>query len=429
MRADGVICFRPSELGKCIRGHVAAFQGHEPEPIDKKTLRIMHQGEIHEKHIAYDAEQEYGGRILRQVRLYLPIEDWGIIEGTCDGIWFPSEEDYLEALSRFEKIPEGPWHDPDIYYLNKPYSKNDTPCSIFGFEAKASAPSMFSKMSANGPTEVYSYQYSIYWAMIEHTLNVKLDGYMFAIGNRLDGDRCFHLLESPKYTKEQILDRCREIRAALNDDLTCNNSISCDEEEYAYNCKWWRVHKDLELNNPDESNKNSRKSKSKKYVDFDPSFENLIIADHILSNKISELESQKEEIRLSIESSLRGRQKVTCGAGTISLVEGRKAPDEEAIVKEHPELVSQFTVFDVDAAVKANPELKNKYSKKVGKDYLMIRVNEKSIEKTKIQARMQEMGIIEEALKRKTYQESLANRESEAFLNDLLDIKNEPGFH
>lgn len=325
-RQDGRVSFRPSELGKCSRGLTACLLGMKPEEFTQDQIRVMKQGAIHEPHIAHDFEVEYGGYVQRQVRCNRPIGSFAILEGTCDGVWFPEglPEECADICSSYNV---GPWHDPRIIQYNAPFRvpSGDNPEVVaYGFEAKASDDSMFDEMLANGPTENYKMQLSCYWHMLEFTLGITLCGYVFAVGRRRDGLRHYRIIESPYYSLGDIHDRCLRILNAAEEGIGHDGSIDCDEA-LRYGCKWWKVHK-----RTDEFT--DHKAADAKGYELDSELFKVGIQLYEVQAQLDRLKKQEEGLRSKIQDGMRGRQKISA-PGFRVYINSKKNGDDSMTVR------------------------------------------------------------------------------------------------
>lgn len=366
---DGIVTFRPSEVGKCIRGLVAALQGHEPEPFDEDDIRVMSQGHIHEPHIAHDVVKEYGGYVQRQIRLTCPLGDFGRLDGTCDGIWFVDPAEVNPELFTVEN--NGPWHDKEMVYYHKRYSDVGQNPTVFGVEIKASDDSMFDEMSKHGPIEGYQWQVSCYWYMAEHTLGVKFQGILFCVGNRRNGKRSYQFISEPFHTLEEIVDRCRAVTFHAQVGLECANSVKCDRDGYM--CKWWKHHQF------DHSHDDHPAAKVKMY-EFDPHLAKTAIEFYNLTTEAESATLRANHLRDKIKNLLHGREKVSTMGFRIYHTRYTHVA-EEAIKDNFPDLYEQFQKksFDSDAFFKAYPELKDRFTYK-GEPTMTIRPNVKELE-------------------------------------------------
>lgn len=378
---DGRITFRPSELGKCIRGLVACLQGHKPADFTFEQKRTMRQGEIHEKHIAHDLELEIGGKVQRQIRLTLPIADGQYsIDGTCDGVWFLDGDEINDSLFEIEK--SGPWHDPDIVHYHTRYCDVDLAPTVAGVEIKASDETMFDEMHRNGPIDAYKVQISVYWYMIEHTLGVKLTGVWFCVGQRNNGDRSYRFITEPYYSLEWIEDRCRKIVYYSLVEMHCANSVDCDKED-AYGCKWWAIHK------RDEGNYEEfpKAAKHKKMM-FQPDLAGLFMEYH-KESEAAEVHTKRANLkRKELEDALniRGLERAAT-MGARMYWGAREWVDIEALQADHPDVAgaNRKEVLDVDKLRENHPALVARYTKK-GNRFMTIKTNDEEI--AKLKARM-----------------------------------------
>lgn len=340
----------------------------------------MRQGEIHEKHIAYDLEQEIGGKVQRQIRLTLPLGDGEFsLDGTCDGVWFADADEISEHL--FEVEESGPWHDPYIVHYHTKYSEVDEFPTVAGVEIKASDASMFDEMSKNGPIEGYRVQISCYWHMIEYTLGVKLTGIWFCVGQRNNGDRSFRFITEPPYSLEWLENRCREIVYYSQVGMECANSANCDKRDF--DCKWWKIHK------KDEADYSEFPGAAKhKKMTFQPDLAGLALEYH--------RESELEEVhgkraagkKKALEDALDIRNLPKAATMGFRMWFGtRDWVDYAALQEDHAKLLKDYekSTIDWEKFEKENPALVARYTKK-GNRFLTVKPNEKEILQLKAMA-------------------------------------------
>lgn len=357
---NGKISFRPSELGKCTRALAASFLGHEPEPFDEDLQTMMSEGNIHEPHIAYKIEQEFGGKVQRQIRLSLPIEGWGSLDGTCDGVWFLDSSDIDE--SRFILHQIGPWFDPYIIEYTKKWMPNETKPVIFGVEIKASDEAMFTVMSKDGPIYEYKWQISAYWFMIEHTLGVTPEGFIFAVKNRRNGRITHKWITKPYFTKEEIITRCRDIIRAASMGLDKPESIECDR--IRHDCKYWAIHKEeMGLKEKDAS-----KIKGARFV---PQILDACLEIYDNEEQMAYLKAQNDILRDQLDQARHHDKKIATPGFRISQ-ENRAWVNETKLLMDHPELLAQYQKFDLEKCLADHPQLEVKYSTP-GRPYMVMR--------------------------------------------------------
>ena len=418
-RPDGIITFRPSELGKCIRALAATLLGIEGDDFSPDDIRRMKQGHIHEPHIAWDIEEEFGGEVQRQIRLTYPIGEWGSIDGTCDGLWFADPSDINPQL--FNVRDTGAKFDPYVIEYTGRYSDlSDESPVCMSVEIKASDDNMFNIMDKSGPTDVYKMQVSCYWLMIEYTLGVKLSGIIFAVGRRRDGQRSYTILEKPFFTAEQIIERCEKIVQAAEFGIDDSDaSVDCDSE-YKHSCRYWRIHK------TDRTFDGHPAIKAKGY-EFDPSMFQLTMEHYEVTAEIEELQAREQAIREKIETAMRDRPKVST-PGTRIYIDSRNYVDKDKLALERPDLVAKFQVFDHAAAIEAYPELKKKYSRP-SRPVMTIRTNKAEMKKL-LHAKGKDLKEPKPKKPKRVnnYQEIANSSDAEpgsSFLDSILDLGKE----
>lgn len=85
--AGGLVVYRASALGGCIRALVAARQGYTPVSPDEKSLRVMGEGVLHEDHILASLERSKGWEVgRRQEELELRIGTRLVVRCHPDGV-------------------------------------------------------------------------------------------------------------------------------------------------------------------------------------------------------------------------------------------------------------------------------------------------------------------------------------------------------
>jgi hypothetical protein len=372
-RPDGIIQFRPSEIGKCIRGLVACLLGFKPEPFDDKTNRIMKMGHILEPHIAYEFEQKYGGHVQRQISLNMPIEDFASVVGTCDGVWFPDASQV--DPERFTVIDNGTRFDPETIVYHTPWDIEDTESHPVAYliEIKAPGDSVFLKMSREGPSLGYKWQKSCYWHMAEHCLGIRLMGIVFIQGRRGDLLANYEFIDNPVFSKEQITERCKRVVEAANHGIS-DNPLSIDCDNISHFCNYWKIHKSK---NPAEA-----ETKNSKY-EFDHSISQLALDYHLNGLELKEREIFEAGFKEELNRAMRGRDKVKTPG--FSLYYGsKKFLDERRLAADRPDLVEKFSKFDAQAAVDSEEGLAEKLRERYsvsGEKFLTVRPVKKELEK------------------------------------------------
>src|ERR1017187_227553 len=370
IRPDGKLSIRPSEINRCIRGLLLSLHHHTPEPFDDHTLKIMRMGNHLEPLAIHEFEEYYGGKIQRQVRMSLPIEDWGIIEGTSDGVWFIDES--LIDETKFHTVFNNTFFDPFTIHYTEKYTKQPL-CYLA--EVKAPGDSPFLTMKKDGPIKNYKWQTSCYFHMAEHTLGIKLQGIVFILCRRGDGEPHREFFDSPFYTLEQVIERCKEIKNAVDNHIkdTVPN-IKCDNPSHF--CKWWRFH------DRKEDAAGQAATKNKEY-EFDGSLKELALNYYEASNQKSELEIIESGLKEELEQAMHGREKVKTPG--FSLYFGsKKFTNLNKLIEDRPDLVAKYTKFDADKALEENPGLKEKYQLD-GPKFLTVRPVKKELEKMEIE--------------------------------------------
>ena len=351
---EGNVGYRASELGRCIRALVLCRLGYVSDRPDEKSMRAMNEGNVHEPHAAHWWEKTQGGRVLRQIRISMKLEDvWApgihaIIGGVSDGIWFEDESEagYLD----YEELKNNSYFDPITVVLSEePFPVIKPKSGVWGIEIKAPDDFMFQEMSNNGPGENYKWQMSIYWHCYEQMLGIKLAGFVFVLRRRRDGMEFSQKFTEPFYTKLQIEERIETVERLAEKG---HDAADCDRTDYF--CRYWKFHK------PEVQSTNSGKQKSDAR-DYDPAIKHLAKKYKEANDGIADLTLLKASLKEKIEIQMRGRDKVKTDGFSLYYTSSNFI-SETQLLQENPDLENKFQKFDLDACLEAYPDMKQKYT-------------------------------------------------------------------
>lgn len=303
---DGRWTYRPSTLGKCIRGLTAARLDVPAEPLDEKSLQICAEGHIHEPHMVMWLERK-GWLVRRNLRVVMPVGLFAKISGEVDGVAWDSQE-----------IQDGQFD----------YDPGNIRYKLYGVECKAHGDKPWEWCDKEGPSIEYQWQLSAYWHLIEFFYSRRLSGYHFMYKRRSDGEMRHFCLKQPYFTLEELTERVELIEVLAEQRLAgLANGFDkwppCDSDDMF--CPWKVVH-----------DYDSTK--------FDPRMEPLAKQYFEISDKLAELEADFKGVKWDLLKALAGRKKIKSGAYTVSIQTGRDRFDAAACHRDYPDLKSQYTV-------------------------------------------------------------------------------------
>ena len=318
--------YRPSSIGACIRGLVAARCGYRPEDPSERNKQIMNEGHVHEPSIV-----EYALGVVKkihpnhpreiqlstQTQLILPVgeeDKFGcFLAGSMDGIVFVHRDD--EVL-------------------------------IYGIEAKALGDSTFEETDKNGPSVLYGWQWSCYWHMLEEMidkmrlekkketfhLNPRMAGMIFAFKRRSDGEKRHIFFSHPSVMRHEIETRVEMVEALARKRLeeTAGNMDfvpwpECDNESFF--CGYKRLH-------------DSRMGRTAEEApDLEPAARQV----WEIGQKIKVLEEVRKELREEIDEELGGMVRARCGDFSLTRSDGSNNLDTKGLIRDFPHLREAYT--------------------------------------------------------------------------------------
>lgn len=336
--------FRPSSIGGCIRSLVASRAGLSKTVMNEASKEIANEGFIHEPHIiewiAGTIRESHPGCdivIDTQLIMFMPIEiHKAFIAGSADAII---------------RVTSG---DQVIYYL---------------VEAKALGDKTFKDTDGSGPSLQYLYQVGCYEKMVNYIIeNIKdeiisgrvigpwpvFGGTYFAYKRRSSGEKKYIFYEEPKIEWQTIEDRIGNIQRLysklLEESGKANNFVDvfppCD------NINFFCQHKDI-------CQSNSVRPVDQKQV-FDASMSGLARQYSEISRTIEDLEAKKKNVKEKLEIAMKGRWSVKTDGFTL-YYSSRSRTDERELLTHHPEARSIYQKFDLDGALRENPEWKTEF--------------------------------------------------------------------
>lgn len=302
---DGIWAFRPSMIGRCQRGLVAARLGMAALPLDEDAQRICEEGHIHEPHIV-NWFQKQGFLVRRSLRVGFPVSLYSKITGEVDGV---------------------AWKDEDISGPGFDFDPGNAAFPLYGIEIKAMGDKPWAwTLKESTPSEEYLWQLSAYWACLEFFYARRLAGYYFIFKCRSNGKIEVFFFKEPPYTAEQVIERIQAIEWMAEERVKRkakgeNYWPTCDRDDLF--CPWKPIH-DYD------------------FAKYDATMEPL--AKRYFELKVIEEEAKEElkEVKWSLLRALAGRKKVKSGQYTISISPGRERFDQTACFREFPSIRTQF---------------------------------------------------------------------------------------
>ena len=334
--------FRPSSIGGCIRSLVASRVGLPKSTMSESSKEIANEGFIHEPHII-----EWIVGVIRgihpgcnisvdtQMTLFVPVViHESFLAGSADAII---------------KVDSG---SQIVYYL---------------IESKALGDKTFKDTESSGPSIQYLYQIGCYDKMVNYVIDGMRDkiisneisspwpvfgGTFFAYKRRATGEKKYIFYEEPKIGWNVIEDRIGTVQKLYLDYLVkSKNSFSgifppCD------NISFFCQHSDI-------CQSISDRPIDRKQV-YDASLSGLARQYSELSKTIAELESKKQCVKEKLEIAMNGRWSVKTDGFTL-YYSSRSRTDERELLASHPEARSVYQKFDLDKAIRDNPEWKTEF--------------------------------------------------------------------
>jgi len=339
----GVTGYRASELGRCVRALVLCKLGYQPQPFDEKSKAVMGMGNVLEPAAAQWFEDNFGGVVQRQVSTRMQIWDpWemekpiAIVGGVSDGLWFPFSEELDDSKFIRVEHPDAKYDKYTIHYVEK---LNPT-VSVYGIEIKAPGHDVFMDMLKNGPSETYKIQMDIYRYSMEEILGIRLLGFWFIMIERGTGRCEATCYEEPFHPKQFIVDRILKVEELASKGEEFAN---CDTSDFF--CRYWKFHKEEE---------------GKQKGIFDASLTGLASRYHDLSTQMAELKKAQDSVKESLELAMKGRDKVKTDGFTL-FYSSRKRVDGKMLQAANPQMIKKYQMFDIDACLEDNPELKERF--------------------------------------------------------------------
>lgn len=172
---DGIWEYRASSVGRCQRSLWAARVGYDPLPSPEWLLRAAREGQRHEPWIVQDLEDQGINITHRQhpVALHFPLYR---ITGTLDGL---ARHNGTQRVAEFKTMSRAQFEK----WVRQRFD---------AFPA-------------------YAAQATIYWHAVKGTLVDRLDGLLYAVKNRDNGDLKTSLIDEPPMDLQEIVQRLNEV--------------------------------------------------------------------------------------------------------------------------------------------------------------------------------------------------------------------------
>ena len=247
---SGVVVYRASGLGGCIRGLVAARLGYIPQAWPDTTLRAFAEGNLHEDDILRRLDEQHGWQITgQQRRVEKEVAANVIIRGHIDCI---ATQGSTSRVADAKAMSADTWKSWVRYNFEK-----------------------FPK---------YGYQLGFYMIALD------LPG-MMACKNRNTGELDIALFDVLPVTWEEITERVLTIEhwAARNELPPCDTT-------FKWGCIWSYLHED--------------EDQADHVIEQDDTLDALAQTYHDLRTKIGELEQQKDNARTRLLMAMNQRPKV-----------------------------------------------------------------------------------------------------------------------